>query len=210
MRPQRFALRGVITSVGFQSGDRLVVGAWPTSPIGPLYDVMWARPDGTRVLVASDQNAADFIGAIYDFDEVRLVEVAVKMGRHSLDVWAGPIMLSVAAGRAIPLPFGPLRRPWFAKRIERPVAEALLGVTTWGVTSRGVRQWYMADQVRIIRYAAASIDGRDLGAFGPVDPPVGVGITEPPKIPTMVKVRPLLFDPAGRLDAAVEAAKTHP
>jgi hypothetical protein len=46
-----YELDGTISNVAFASGDRFVVGQWARSPIGPMNDVMWARPDGTRVLL---------------------------------------------------------------------------------------------------------------------------------------------------------------
>ncbi|WP_419554432.1 hypothetical protein [Candidatus Poriferisodalis sp.] len=62
-------LRGSITSVGFASGHRFVIGDWPHSPIGPFADVMWARPDGKRVLLG-EASATACIVSVYPFDEV--------------------------------------------------------------------------------------------------------------------------------------------
>ena len=47
---RRFELRGVVSSVGFASGDRFVIGHWILSPIGAFTDLMWATPDGVRHL----------------------------------------------------------------------------------------------------------------------------------------------------------------
>ena len=47
---RRFELRGVVSSVGFASGDRFVIGHWISSPIGAFTDLMWATPDGVRHL----------------------------------------------------------------------------------------------------------------------------------------------------------------
>jgi hypothetical protein len=38
---------GRITSCGFDSGDRIVIGMWESSPFGRFADIMWAKPDGT-------------------------------------------------------------------------------------------------------------------------------------------------------------------
>lgn len=35
-------MAGSIVSSGFASGDRVVVGHWHETPIGPITDVMWA------------------------------------------------------------------------------------------------------------------------------------------------------------------------
>ena len=39
-----------------------------------------------------------------------------------------------------------------------------------------------------------------------LDPPLGVGFTDPPRRPSVVAVRPLLHDPTGRLDEIVDRA----
>ena len=39
---------GRITSCGFDSGDRIVIGMWESSPFGSFADIMWAKPDGTK------------------------------------------------------------------------------------------------------------------------------------------------------------------
>ena len=41
---------GRITSCGFDSGDRIVIGMWESSPFGSFADIMWAKPDGTKIL----------------------------------------------------------------------------------------------------------------------------------------------------------------
>ena len=68
-------LRGTISAFGLRSGDRIVVGAWHRSPVGPFADVMWAGPDGTRVLLAPDRRAADYVAGIYRFDRIDVVQV---------------------------------------------------------------------------------------------------------------------------------------
>lgn len=56
--PGTETLRGSITSLGFDSGHRFVIGDWRHSPIGPFADVMWALPDGHRVLLAGRPRGA--------------------------------------------------------------------------------------------------------------------------------------------------------
>ena len=70
-------LAGVIASAGFASGHRIVVGSWKRGPLGPMNDVMWARPDGTRVLIAPSAEVAEFVTSIYRFDEVVIDDVFV-------------------------------------------------------------------------------------------------------------------------------------
>lgn len=166
-----------------------------------MADVMWARPDGERILLAPDDTVARFVTAIYAFDRVEVVPFSVGTHHRRLDLRAGGLQLRLLAGRGLPIP-GP--RPTFVtRRIEGPVARALLDVRTYGVSPTGVREWYRASRWRPLTRAAASLDGGSLGALGPLWPPLGVGFSEPPRRPSWVDVRPRLHDPSGRLDAVV-------
>ena len=192
----------MIVSAGFTSGDRFMVGHWASSPIGPLDDVMWGRPDGERVLLASSASEADFITAVYRFDRVHVVPVRVRSGDGVLELTAGDLELRARAGRGWRLPLG-RRPPWFTRWVEGPVARAAMGVRTYGTSPTGVRQWYQAARSRPVVEASARLEGRDLGALVPRWDPVRVGFTEPPRRPSWVDVRPLLEDPSGRLDRLV-------
>jgi hypothetical protein len=180
-----------------------VVGCWEKSPLGPMADVMWAGPSDERVLLAPSDEAARFITAVYRFDRVEIVTVEARLQGRSLGVTAGDLALSMTGGRGWRLPG---RRPaWLTRWVERPVARALLGVRTFGVSPTGVREWYRAEEYRPVVDAQASIGGKDLGALRPLRPLVGFGFSEPPRRPSMVRVRPLLADPSGRLDSVLEA-----
>jgi hypothetical protein len=204
----RFELDGMIVSAGFASGDRVVVGHWAASPVGPVTDVMWGRPDGERVLLAPTPEAAAFIESVYRFDRIEVVPVAAASSSRTLDVVAGPLEVRLVAGPGWPLP---LRRPaWFTRWVEAPVARRLLGVRTYGVSPTGVREWYRASRYRRVVRGRASVDGVDLGGLAPLDPPLGVGFSEPPRRPSMVSVRPLLEDPSGRLDRVVAGGPASP
>jgi hypothetical protein len=198
----RHARRGCIASAGF-GGHRITVGHWDDGPLGPMADVMWATPDGRRVLLADGEPTAAFVSAVYAFDEVRVVPFTVTRDARSLDLVAGPLALSLRAGRGWPLPPLALRPPAVTRLVERPVARALMGVEAYGTSPSGVREWYRATRYRPVIAGAAALDGVDLGPLGPVDPPLGVGFSEPPRQPSMVLVRPLLEDPTGRLDAVL-------
>ena len=185
-------MRGTISSCGFASGDRFVVGRWDRSPVGRTIDIMWARPDGHRVLLAPDERTAAFVTAVYAFDEVRVVPFVEHGGRRpdGVDVTAGPLRLELRAGA--PLLWIPPRPLWFTRRIEAPIAAALMRVHTWGVSPTGVQEWYQARTMRLVRHASASVDGRDLGARRPLDPACGFGFSESPRWPSVVAVRPSL------------------
>ncbi|MEJ7583524.1 MAG: hypothetical protein WKF43_05405 [Acidimicrobiales bacterium] len=194
----RHDLRGIIASAGFESGDRVVIGHWADTPIGPMTDVMWASPDGERLLLAPSEAGAEFISAVYRFDRVEVVAIEARSEDHGIDVTVDDRRVRLAAGPGWRIP---LRRPpWVTRWAEAPVARATMGVRTYGVSPTGVREWYRADEWRPVRDGRASIAGRSLGALGPVEPPCRFGFSEPPRRPSIVAVRPLLEDPSGRLD----------
>ena len=161
---------------------------------------MWARPDGRRVLLADRPGTAAFVSAVYAFDEVRVVPFAVTRTARSIDVVAGPLEVSLRAGTGWRLPPLALRPAWATRLLEAPVARLAMGVHAYGVSPTGVSEWYRAQAWRPVVAGAATLDGTSLGDLGPVDPPLGVGFSEPPRRPSMVLIRPLLEDPTGRLD----------
>lgn len=167
---------------------------------------MWARPDGSRVLLADGPGTAAFVGAVYAFDEVRVVPFTVTRDERSLDLVAGSLQLSLRAGAGWRFPPLSLRPTWATRLVEAPIARLAMGVHAYGVSPAGVREWYRAVAWRPVVAGAASLDGAGLGELGPVDPPLGVGFSEPPRRPSMVLIRPLLEDPTGRLDRVLAAA----
>jgi hypothetical protein len=237
----RHRMEGIIAAAGFASGDRVVVGHWASGPLGPMSDVMWAAPDGTRSLFAPTEAVATFITAVYDFDAVVVGPLHVQGDARGLDAAiggpatggsdadrdragivgpatggsdadrdrAGRRILSLRSGPGWRIP--PSRRPAALTRfVEAPIARALMGVRTYGVSPSGVREWYQATEWRPLAFASASIEGRDLGPLRPIEPPCGFGFSEPPRRPSLTVVRPLLEDPSGRLDVVLEGVAPHP
>ncbi|MDP8976633.1 MAG: hypothetical protein M3N28_09790 [Actinomycetota bacterium] len=197
---RRYEFEGSICSAAFASGDRFVVGHWRTSPFGAFTDVMWARPDDERVLLAPTPEVAGFVRAVYSFDRVGVVDIGVSFDGRRLVVDAGEVSLTMLGGSGWRLPLGRLRPPWFTRWVEGWVARPLLGVRTYGVGQAGIRQWYRAEEFRPVAEATATLDRSDLGALRPFDVAVGFGFSGPPRRPSMVKLRSLLVDPLGRLD----------
>jgi len=196
--PSVHVLGGVIASAGFASGDRLVVGHWWQSPVGAFTDVMWAEPDGTRVLYVPDDTVARFVTALYRFERIEVVPFETRGGGRHLVVAFGDRYVELRSGWGFPIPF---RRPrWFTRWVEGPVARAVLGVRTYGTTPSGVHEWYQADVWRPLRFGVARIGDRGLGPFGRVEPAVGFGFSEPTKRSSMVNLHTYLADPSGRLD----------
>lgn len=197
-------LEGAICGLAFESGDRFVIGLWDSGPLGPMLDVMWAQADGTRVLLAPDEDAGAFVAGIYSFDRVETVPFALERRSGGFTLRAGPVALSADLGarRAI-FSLRPrfLRRSLTWVRIEDVLLRRLVGrfvlggaegVRAFGTTRTGARQWYRIDAYRRVASATASVDGRDLGALRPFEGPVGFGFSEFPAEPAYVSCSPVL------------------
>ncbi len=198
-------LEGTIAGCGFASGDRFVAGIWVDGPLGAMNDLMWARPDGTRILLACGEEVASFVGGVYDFDETQVVAFElIRSDRQNLHVRAGGIELDLHAARPTRL-FGLrpkiVRRSRAWVRVEdallRPIVGRFVlrgaeGVRGYGTSPSGVREWYAIDSYSAVTRAQASIDGRDLGGIAPLDPPVRFGFSEFPSKPALVRCTPIL------------------
>ncbi len=159
---------------------------------------MWARPDGRRLLLASTQEAVDYVAGVYGFDEVVVGPLRVDLDGRVLHLHAPGlgVALHLTGGRALRVPWP--RPAWFTRWVEGPIARRVLGVNTYGVSPSGVREWYRAVSIRRLVAGWASVGGADLGRLGPIDPPARFGFSEPPRFPTMVGVHPLLERPITR------------
>ncbi|MFI8965815.1 hypothetical protein ACIGO8_27315 [Streptomyces sp. NPDC053493] len=191
--PLRFD--GWIAGIGTASGTRLVLGHWPRSPFGPLSDVMLERGDGHRLLLAPTETTADFIGATYSFDDVRVAPVRARVTGDEWTVTAGPLLdLRFTVGRRGPtgvllraVPGALAARPgWTA--VTDPLSRLLLGVRTRGTAGGGRHEWYGARDLRPITAATAILRGRDLGPLSAVEPPVRFGFASTPRAPCLVRV----------------------
>lgn len=182
----RVTVRGTISSAGFPSGDRFVVGHWPVSPVGPMGDVMWGTPEGKRILLAPSDAVAEFVTSIYDFDEVRVGPLTTDSDGRVTTAKGFGLDLRLVGGRKVPVPFP---RPLSITRwVEAPIARALMGVETFGTSNRGATEWYQTRGWRWVEDGHAILDGRDLGGPGVVEPPLEVGFSEPPSRPSVVDV----------------------
>jgi hypothetical protein len=186
---------GSISGARFASGDTIVVGAWRSSPFGAFADVMWARGDGRRVLIAADERVLGFVGSHYRFDERRRLDVRVRVSPPRLRASAGPLSLEMTfgEGRGLASRLLGLRperirtwRPWIAVEdaVLRPMVAPLLGSTrsvrTRGRTAEGAREWYAIHDFRPAREARATLDGTDLGPVTDDVPAARFGFSEFP------------------------------
>ncbi|MCG7202726.1 hypothetical protein [Streptomyces arenae] len=195
VRRRRVRFEGWIAGVGTSSGTRVVLGHWQQSPLGAFNDVMLERADGERLLLAPTRETAEFIGATYVFDTVRVVPVRVDVSARAWTVTAGSLELCFVTGRRGPLglllravPRALARRPAWSALTDWPARILLRGVRTRGSARTGRREWYAARDLRPIRLVSASFEGVDLGVTAPVEPPVRFGFGSVPRKPALTQV----------------------
>ncbi|MCD2197909.1 hypothetical protein LQ327_31520 [Actinomycetospora endophytica] len=190
---------GWIGGLGTASGLRLVVGHWPSSPYGAFTDVMVEHADGHRVLLAPDQQVADFVSATYTFDEVRLVPVELVKDDHRAHLTAGDLTATLHLGRrdllglllrAVPTRLATAPR-WIAT-IDAIARRVLPGVRTVGSAGGGRTEYYGARDLHRITAATVHVDGQDQGAMTPVKPPVRFGFGSTPTTPSWVRITTLV------------------
>lgn len=185
-RPVIETLRGSITSVGFASGHRFVIGDWQRSPIGPFTDVMWAQPDGHRVLLG-EASAAQYVNSVYPFDEVR--EQTITAGRDGRRYTVRTVGLELHIKFGLARLSLPPRPRWLTATVENWCARKLLGVRTYGSSPTGVVEWYRTRTARRVVAATAILNGTDLGVLAPLVRPLDFGFTDPPRQPSHVRLR---------------------
>lgn len=191
----RLRFDGWILGLGTTSGTRVVVGHWPSSPLGSFSDVMVQHPDGRRVLLAPSREVADFVAATYAFEEVQVVDVAVA--QPTADTWtvsAGPLLARVTTGHRTPLgmvlravPSRLATQPAWVALLDRP-ARLLTGLRTRGSAGQGRTEWYGVQDLHAVTGVAGSWAGRPLGSVAPVLPPVTFGFGSVPSRPGLARV----------------------
>ncbi|MGV9423185.1 hypothetical protein ACWDO7_02705 [Streptomyces sp. NPDC003656] len=203
-QPALLRFDGWITGIGTTSGTRLVLGHWPRSPFGPFSDVMVETAEGHRVLLAPTRRTADFIAGTYGFDEVRVVPVGVRTDGAHWSVDAGALLtLRFTVGRRGPLGLllravpGRVAASTACATVFDPLAR-LLGLRTRGSAGHGRYEWYGARDLRRVTAGTAVYEGRDLGAVGPVVPPVLFGFGSTPRGPSQARVTTTVRVPAGQ------------
>ena len=183
--------RGEIAGIGSSSGTRVVVGRWAASPLGSFTDAMVETAHGYRVLVAPSPEVAEFVGATYSFDEVRIEEVAidgwsVRSSSLSLDLTAGRRTLLGRLLRLVRLQLAE-SPAWCA--VNDPVARVVLrGVRTRGSSAGGRPEWYGATDHHVVSDVSGSFDGADLGELRPVLPSPRFGFSSTPARPSVTRV----------------------
>ena len=178
---------GRITSSAFESGDRIVVGSWKESIFGEFTDIMWARPDGTRILIAPNKEVADYVTDMYSFDKVLIEDVNYIENGRSSEVACDSLKLEFSWNRGFPVPMR--RSLLFISTIELFFAKLIFSTRTYGVTKNNRKEWYAIDRVSYLKNASANILGVDSGKFRPMTEPCKFGFSEAPKRPASCVVR---------------------
>ncbi len=194
----RHRFEGAIAGVGSSTGVRIVVGRWRASPLGAFADVMLAEPDGTRVLLAPDEDVAEFVSTTYRFDRIEIGPVDVEVEPSGQPSWH-----VVAPG--LDITFGVGRRPalgWLLRSVPRrlatapawarltdPVARVVLsGVRTRGSAGNGRREYYGATDLRRVTDLAGSWQDTGLGGLAPVSPEPRFGFGSTPRRPSVTSI----------------------
>jgi hypothetical protein len=193
---------GCIAAGSFTSGETVVVGAWRSSPIGQLVDVMWVRPDGQRILLAPDERARAYVAAVYRFDRTEVVEVVGGWDGGAVSVEAGPVRVRLVGGDRDWRSWVFASRPRILRRspawisvedlLGRPVVGALIGgargVRAAGVAPGGQQERYGVDDWRPVVHGSLEIAGEDAGALCSLPPDLGIGLSGFPRRPAIVHV----------------------
>ncbi len=178
--------KGRVISSGFLTGDMVVIGDWDNSPHGHFTNLMWAKPDGTRVLIAPSQELADFVSSLYSFEEVMVSRLEIKRTDKSIEVSCDLGRVYMEWGITLPLPF--YRPRWFIASFEAPFARLLFGTKTHGITMNGRKEWYHVRGLSRMKSVELNLDGRSSNQMTGMAPSACFGFSNPPRMPLSVRV----------------------
>ncbi len=179
--------KGRITSSGFSSGDRIVIGDWKESKLGSFTNIMWAKKDGTRVLLSPSKEHAELVSSLYNFEEVRIVDVNVERSGKSIIVSAGDLQVKMSWGFTWPIP---LWRPlWFVATVEAFFGRLIFGTKTHGLTKDQRKAWYSVRSLSRVVAAEGKLGNTDLGEGRPFETTACFGFSDPPLMPTSVTLK---------------------
>ena len=182
--------KGRVISSGFQTGDMVVIGDWSDSPQGAFTNLMWAKPDGTRVLIAPSEELGDFVSSLYSFDEVIVSSMEIERTEKSIEVECDLGRVCMKWGLNVPLPFS--RPRWFIANIEAPFARLFFGTKTHGTTRNGRKEWYHVRGLSRMKSVELELDGRSTKQMTGMAPSACFGFSNPPRMPLSVRVDSLI------------------
>ncbi len=182
--------KGRVISSGFQTGDMVVIGDWRESPHGAFTNLMWAKPDGTRVLIAPSEELGDFVSSLYSFEKVIVSPMEIERTEKSIEVKCDLGRIYMQWGMTIPLPFS--RPRWFIANIEAPFARLFFGTKTHGTTRNGRKEWYHVRGLSRMKSVELELDGRSTKQMTGMAPSACFGFSNPPRMPLSVRVDSLI------------------
>ena len=154
---------------------------------------MWGTPDGEKILVAGNEQVADFVSAIYDFDRIQIENLHTSSDGKRTEAKAHNLEIEILGGLVGGiLPARPLA---FTKYIENPFANLLMGVKTYGTSSRGVEEWYQAKRWRWVKDGSVKLNGVNLESRSKFTEPIRVGFSEPPRKSAIVEIHVSIKSP---------------
>ena len=59
---------------------------------------MWAKPDGSRVLLSPSQIHADYVSELYNFEEVEVTDISVERKGREVSIEGGGLSVRIAWG----------------------------------------------------------------------------------------------------------------
>ena len=95
---------GRISSSGFSSGDRIVIGDWEDSPLGSFTNIMLARADGSRILISPSKKHAEHVSKLYNFEDVRILDLEVTRDKKSIRIEGTGLSVMMSWGVALAIP----------------------------------------------------------------------------------------------------------
>jgi hypothetical protein len=177
---------GRISASAFSSGERLVIGDWHHSPLGKFTNIMWARPDGKRILISPSTKCADYVSKIYSFEEVIVTPLKIKRDKKKIEIKTEDLLIYLEWSWSLHIP---IKRPrWFISSVEYFFANLLFGTKTYGKTNDNRKEWYMIKSISWIKNASFRYRNESFGKLTKLSEPIGFGFSDPPTRPSSVRV----------------------
>ena len=191
----RYRFSGRIAGFGTSAGVRIVIGVWTQSPFGSFTDVMIQTREDVRVLLAPDDEIAEFVSSTYSFDRVVTGPVTAQAYEDRMTIAATELAVSVEIGRPAPVdrllrlvPAPLATAPWWLRLIDPIASRMVPGVHTAGAARAGSREYYGVLRSRHLTAVTGRYAGQDLGTLAPLHPPVQFGFSSAPASPQIVSV----------------------
>ena len=184
---QMDVFEGRITSMGFSSGHRFVIGQWSSTPFGAFNDIMWVTPNQERILICDDEKIAAYISSMYTFEDVTIQPISIEQKPTGLHVQTNSIDLSLKWNKGFTIPFR--RSLFFIQNVETWFAKIFFNTKTYGITNNHRKEWYMINHLSKVIECEGYMNDETLGTLSNIDETCGFGFSDPPRKPSSVLVK---------------------